>query len=281
MRMNRRLLLFLVLALAAGLLVLQRRRTDPAARHGNRAIAAVMRPFEWVIVGARDGVRGLGRSVGEVFTLHAMNDALQEEVAALRQEVLEREEDRLENARLRRLLDLPAPTQMRQLPAHVVGSDPTNWFRTIRIDKGGTDGVQVESPVIADGGVVGHVIEVTPRRATVLLLLDTNCRIAAILQEEREQGLVEGQHAATLRMTYIDRRTAVEPGSAVLTSGMGGVYPKGLLIGHVESVQVQQHDLFQIASVRPSVDFARLEHVMVLLPPPEEPAADVPDAAAS
>ena len=279
--MNRRLLLFLILALIAGILMVQRRRVEPVATAGNRVIAVVTRPIEWVVVGIRDRARGVTRAVTDLFGVRADNAALREEVATLRRALREREEARLENERLRQLLELPTPPDMRELPAHVIGSNPTNWFRTLRIDRGERDGVRVDSAVIAEGGVVGHVVEITPRRATVLLLLDANSRVAAVLQDERAQGLIEGQHAAELRLTYVDRRTHLEPGLAVLTSGMGGVYPKGLLVGYITDVATQEQELFHIASVRPSVDFARLEHVVVLLPADEPAASDLADVAAS
>lgn len=273
MRLNRRLALFLLLLFAAGVLGLQRSRVQPADHWVHGVLNEVLRPLEWGVVGVHDRIAAAWQwSVG-LFTRNRENEELRGRVADLERALLAREEDRLENERLRRLLALPPVADVRALPAHVIGSDPTNWFRTIRIDRGLQDGVRLDAPVVADGGVVGHVIEVTPRRATVLLLLDSNSRVAAILEDSREQGLVEGRHAADLRMTYVDHRTTVRTGEAVITSGMGGLYPKGLLLGYVDGVKRVENEIFLIMSVRPSVDFARLEDVVVLLSP-EATAAD-------
>ena len=272
MRLNRRFFLFVTLAVASGLLLAARRPMHPVGRAAQRTLDRVTYPVEVVVAGVRDTGLGAWRWGEGLFAVRQENAALRARLVDLERALREREEDRLENERLRRLLALPAPIERLELPAHVIGSDPTNWFRTIRIDRGLKDGVRVESPVIADGGVVGHVIEVTPQRATVLLLLDANCRVAALLQDTREQGLIEGRHATDLRLTYVDRRTPLGTGETVVTSGMGGIYPKGLVIGRVARVERPESEIFLIASIEPAVDFTRLEDVIVLLsPPPEAP----------
>ena len=281
MRLNRRFALFLVLMLIAGVLSYQRRRVAPVDRFATRVIDVVARPVEWVAVGVRDRATGATHFVTHLFQLRRENLVLRRQVSDLERALREREEDRLENERLRRLLALPELGGLRELPAHVIGSDPTNWFRTVRIDRGLVDGVNVDSPVIADGGVVGHVIEATAHRARVLLLVDSNCRVAAILRESRGQGLIEGRNAAALHMTYVDSLTEVQPGEAVVTSGMGGIYPKGLLIGRVTNVRRQENEIFLITAVAPSVDFARLENVIVLLPQDAIPATTDDAVAAS
>lgn len=281
MHQTRRLLLtFAILALTAGLLLVAREPVRPAGSTAHRAIGRATQPVEAVLAGVRDRGIGVWRWAENLFVLRHDNDRLRLRVSELERVLREREEERIENERLRRLLALPAPILRLELAARVVGSDPTNWFRTIRINRGHVDGVGMDSPVIADGGVVGHVIEVLPRRATVLLLLDANCRVAALLQDSREQGLIEGRHARDLRLTYVDRRTALASGHTVLTSGMGGIYPKGLVIGRVTRVERPENALFLMASVKPAVDFTRLENVLVLVAPPDDLPIPTGDLAA-
>ncbi len=281
MRGNRRTVLFLTLALAAALLLAARQPMTPVGSLAQRTLDHITYPVEFVVAAVRDRGLGAWRWGEGLIVARRENNQLRAHVVDLERALREREEDRLENERLRRLLALPAPIERVELAAHVIGSDPTNWFRTIRIDRGQRAGVRVESPVIAAGGVVGHVIEVTPRRATVLLLLDANCRVAALLQDTREQGLIEGQHASDLRLTYVDWRTPLAPGATVVTSGMGGIYPKGLVLGRIRHVQRPESELFLMASVAPAVDFTRLEDVIVLLSPALQSPVPAGDLATS
>jgi rod shape-determining protein MreC len=162
----------------------------------------------------------------------------------------------------------------------VIGEEPNPYLHYVTINVGAQRGVEVGMPVVSGGaGLVGRVAQVAPRTAKVQLLTDRESAIAALLQTSRATGLVVGQPDGTLRMEYIPQRESigagdgaddqevsenVSVGDVVLTSGLGGFMPKGLIVGQVTEVQQMDYELFQAAVVRPAVDFSRLELVLVI-----------------
>jgi rod shape-determining protein MreC len=162
----------------------------------------------------------------------------------------------------------------------VVGTEPNPYLRYVTINVGAQQGVEVGMPVVSRGaGMVGRIAQVGPRTAKVQLLVDTESAIAALLQTSRVTGLVAGQADGTLRMEYLPQEESVSVGDIVLTSGLGGFMPKGLVIGQVTEVQQMDYALFQSAVVRPAVDFSRLELVLVItafeqIPLEESPAEE-------
>ena len=163
----------------------------------------------------------------------------------------------------------------------VVGTEPNPYLRYITINVGAQQGVEVGMPVVSNGpGMVGRIAQVGPRTAKVQLLTDSDSAVAVRLQTSRVTGLVVGQPYGTLRMEYIPQEEEISVGDIVLTSGLGGFMPKGLVVGQVTKVQQMDYELFQAAVLRPAVDFSRLESVLVItafeqIPleesPPEEP----------
>ena len=199
------------------------------------------------------------------------NRHLQAENNLLRQQVRALSETGQENLELRRLLQFKEHPTFRAIGAQVIGRDASNWWKSLQIDQGYADGIRENMPVVNADGVVGKTVEVTAGECRVLLLTDPNCKISALLQDTRDPGVAGGGEDAFGRaprclMTFVDRRATVKPGEAIITSGMGGAFPKGLRVGTVVSAQLdRQSGLYQNIEVRPSVDFRRLEHVMVIL----------------
>ncbi len=163
----------------------------------------------------------------------------------------------------------------------VVGTEPNPYLRYVTINVGARQEVEVGMPVVSSGaGLVGRVAQVGPRTAKVQLLTDPDSAVAALLQTSRATGLVVGQPDGVLCMEYIPQGESINVGEIVLTSGLGGSVPKGLVVGQITEVQQVDYALFQTAIVRPVVDFSRLELVLVItafeqIPleesPPEEP----------
>lgn len=163
----------------------------------------------------------------------------------------------------------------------VVGTEPNPYLRYVTINVGARQEVEVGMPVVSSGaGLVGRVAQVGPRTAKVQLLTDPASAVAALLQTSRVTGLVVGQPDGVLRMEYIPQEESINVGEIVLTSGLGGFVPKGLVVGQITEVQQVDYALFQTAIVRPVADFSRLELVLVItafeqIPleesPPEEP----------
>ncbi|MDY6874686.1 MAG: rod shape-determining protein MreC [Chloroflexota bacterium] len=164
----------------------------------------------------------------------------------------------------------------------VVGTEPNPYLRYVTINVGARQDVEVGMPVVSSGaGLVGRVTQVGPRTAKVQILTDPDSAIAALLQTSRVTGLVVGQPDGTLRLEYIPQEASINVGEIVLTSGLGGFVPKGLVIGQVTQVQQVDYAMFQTAIVRPAVDFSRLELALVItafeqVPLVEEPSPEEP-----
>jgi rod shape-determining protein MreC len=176
---------------------------------------------------------------------------------------------------LRQLLELRDRAELETTAAEIIAAGASPEFRTVTIDKGSTDRLQVDMAVISPAGVVGRVILPSFRASKVQLLIDRNAGAGAIIERSRAQGIVVGFGAAELRMEYVPGTADVRTGDLVVTSGIDGIYPKGFVIGTVDGVE-QGPGTYHDIVVRPAVDFARLEEVLVVLtPPPAREAADI------
>ncbi|MEE8152605.1 MAG: rod shape-determining protein MreC [candidate division NC10 bacterium] len=192
------------------------------------------------------------------------NRRLHEEIEALQTRLRVLEEARGENQRLKTLLGLRESLSFTVAPAGVVGKDATNWFHSVLIDRGSRHGIERHMAVIAPGGLVGQVVEVTPSSARVQLITDPVSSVGALLQSSRVTGLLVGAQSGRIRIKYLPVRAEVRGGEVVVTSGLGGVYPKGILVGKVVAVDRRSGALFQEATVEPGIDFSRLEEVLIV-----------------
>lgn len=196
--------------------------------------------------------------------LRAENDRLRRQVGLL-------QEAAAENLTLRQQLKFKEQSGLHLIGARVIGRDAGNWWKTIQLDRGSQDGVRVDVPVLSADGLVGKTIAVTRGESRVLLLLDPNCKVGALLKGSRETGVVSGMDEGfttrpRCQMTYVAQDVAVRAGEAVISSGLGGVFPKGIPLGKVVSAQAHpQSGLYQEVVVEPAVDFRRLEEVLVLV----------------
>lgn len=216
--------------------------------------------------------------VENFFTSLKENRRLREELAqtkALLKEyertLYDFEELKAENDRLRRLIGIQSHFEYDTVIAEVVAKSPQNFFKTIVVNRGSSSGVQRWMPVIAyqDGQkcVVGKVIDVQKNSSRVLPLTDQSSYIGAMLKKSRHSGILVGQGSFSdnVLLKYIDRNAEIEYGDPVVTSGMGGVFPKGILVGYVQSVVKKQYGVFQEAVVKPTVDLSRLEEVYIIV----------------
>jgi rod shape-determining protein MreC len=192
------------------------------------------------------------------------NDLLLAENRQLRSELEDLAEIRLANERLHRLLEFRQSIDLPALPAQVIGEDASSWFRTVVIDKGSEHGLREGLPVVVAEGAVGRIIRCSLWESRVLLITDASSAVASLVQKSRTRGIARGQ-GETISLDFALRRELVEVGDKIITSGTGGVFPKGLTIGRVARVVKNEHGLFQEVTVVPAVDFSRLEEVLVLL----------------
>lgn len=254
------------------------------------ALHYVLDPLQRVFSQGVTATGNLFRSVREARELRAQVEQLQAQVDALTAENVRLREYEAEAQQLRSLLnftseypvsaflgaDVVGREACTTFPCgDVIGTDPNPYLRYITINVGAQQGVKEGMPVVSGGAVlVGRVAQVGPRTSKVQLLTDLDSAVAALLQTSRATGLVVGQPDGSLRMEYIEQGAGVAVGDFVLTSGLGGVLPKGLLIGQVAEVQQMDYALHQAAIVRPALDLSHLEMVLVITAfeqiPPEE-----------
>ena len=177
-----------------------------------------------------------------------------------------------QNSRLQALLDLRESMPGQAVAARVTGADMSGLFRTAILNKGQRDGVVKGMAVVAPQGVVGQIVAASPNASRVLLLDDPSSGVAAAVARSNARGLVEGGPGVGCLLRYVKPREDVQPGDRVVTSGLDGVFPKGLLIGEITTVVQGDRGLFQSAEIQPAVDLSKLEEVLVVA----APAIEVP-----
>lgn len=188
-----------------------------------------------------------------------------------------RREIEIENRRLKELLGFKATLPGEAVAARIIAADPAAWFKTVILDKGEEDGVRKGLPAVTARGAVGQILDASPRRSRLLLLIDYNSAADALVQRSRARGVLKGTSGAECLLDYLQHADDVQVGDAVITSGFDGVYPKGLLLGTVSAVDFQGSDVFKEVRVRPAVDFDKLEEVLVIVEP--RPKAALPPPA--
>jgi rod shape-determining protein MreC len=169
---------------------------------------------------------------------------------------------------LQQLLDLRQRVAVETAAAEVIAAAATPDFRTITIDKGTLGGLRPDMAVISPAGVVGRVVVASARAAKVQLLIDRNAAAGAIIERTRAQGVALGNGTDRLRLEYLSGSAELVKGDVVVTSGIDGIYPKGFVIGTIEQVE-RVGGSYGTVTIRPAVDFARLEEVLAVLTPPE------------
>jgi rod shape-determining protein MreC len=212
-----------------------------------------------------DSVRGVWSGYVALRDVQEENEALKRELQTLQVRLQEERAQAQRAENFRQLLELRQRAGVDTVAAEVIAGPATIEFRDMTIDKGNADGVARDMAVISPAGVVGRVILASPRAARVQMLIDLNAAAGAMIERTRAQGLVVGQGSA-LRMDYVPGTADVKQGDLVVTSGIDKIYPKGFVIGTVESIE--EGGTFHEIVVRPSVDFSRLEEVLVVTTPP-------------
>ncbi len=208
--------------------------------------------------------------------LKVENDALKRDLAAAQVSVQEQRALADRTHGLERLLDLREHLKLKTVAAEIIGAAATPDFRTLTIDKGTRDGVKADMSVIAPAGIVGRLVVPSLRSAKVQLLIDRNAAAGAIIERTRAQGVVVGGGDDKLRMEYVSETFDVVVGDVMVTSGIDGIYPKGFIIGRIESVE-KSGGAYKRITIKPAVDFSSLEEVLVVLTPtPARDAAQGP-----
>ena len=215
---------------------------------------AVAGPFE----GVGDWIASFGVSRSDIAELQSQN-------AELRGRLADLEEARQENERLRALVEFAEERKLTKVGARVIGRPTSSWEGVIVIDRGSADGIVQGMSVLAPQGLVGQIEEVSKNSSRVRLITDQESGVAAMIQSTRAVGVVRGSIDRTLRMDFVDKAKLPKIGDVVITSGLGGIYPKGLVVGDVIAVDARRADLYPRISLTSRVPVGELEEVIVLL----------------
>lgn len=254
-------------------------RTAPALTL-QEMTARALDPVRGAIAGVGAGMSDAWTAIGEIGGLRTANDRLRTELAAAEERIAELGEAAQENAELRALLGLTRSLQMDLLPVRILGRDPSNLTWEVGIDAGTDDGVRVGMPVVGaatgHGALAGSVVAVGSDAATVRFVVDARSSVVAIDQQTRALGLVQGQLGGQLVMVQLRAVDVVTVGDMVVSAGLTltdatgapigrSPYPKGLLIGRIQALEVDPNALTQTAFVQPAIDFSAVERLLVVL----------------
>ena len=263
MKFHRYVLLVSVLVVSLLLLTVQT-RGGGTGRAGD-LVAITITPVQSLLVRIHRGALTIWTTYVDWKSVRRENAALRAESERLKLQALQAEETRQENARFRRLLELRERLPLSTLAGEVIGRDAGGWVRALTVNRGRGNGITRQAPVIVPEGLVGRVVQVRSGASVIQLLSDPASTVGAAVQRTRTPGLVEGDSRGTVRFKFMARDGArVAPGDFVVTSGLGNLFPKGVPIGRVVSIEDKGSALFHFAVLAPAVDVSRVEEVLLL-----------------
>ena len=210
-------------------------------------------------------LRSLGRMVDNNGLSNSEIEALRDENERLRSEIIRLQENESETQLLYQLLEIRDAYGLESVGARVISRSPDSWNRTITINKGTNAGVRVGMPVMSANGLIGQVESAGPSSAVVRLITDQNSGVAVFIQGSRAEGIMYGSPDGTLYLRFIGLDVDVQPGATIVTSGAGGVYPKGIPVGTVQSVSFLPSDVEQSIVIKPLDRSAFYEVVLVII----------------
>jgi len=225
----------------------------------------VLFPFKYVFNaaygGSTSGARGFFRLKG----IQKENEQLKAEIKEYKTKIVLLDEFSRENEKLRGALNFRSKSMIsRLLPAEIIGMSGSNWFNIIEINRGSADKVATDSAVINSEGLVGRVFDVSQYSSKVLLITDPSSAVSVLDAVTGDMGIASGNSIGPLKIRYMSATAAVKIGDKIITSGMSDIFPKGVIVGVVRSVNKKDYDIFQKVDVDPAVNFSRLDKVFVI-----------------
>lgn len=241
------------------------------SRKAKAALRETLAPLHGLLAGVGVRLREAGSTFRGYGGMVKENREMGEELVRLRNEARLLKAAERENERLREQLGFMSRSTRRLVACEVLARDVSGWWQTVRLNKGLLEGLAPDQAVLTADGLAGRTVDVSSRTCEVLLLSDPNCRVSAQLVRTGAYGVVTGRGLSAggqviCLMEFINRNLPVRPGDEVVTSGLGGVFPSGLLIGYIEEVELDDAGLYQRATVIPRADLGMMSHVFVLVP---------------
>jgi len=264
------LLTFIIILLLSTLILIslrvkQRKEID----FFDALLMEICAPFQKASTFVTKTVQGVVEDYLFLFHVRKENVMLKQKMADLQRESHQLREMALANQRLQKLLQFREKIASPVVAAEVIGQDPSSWFKSVTIDKGEKDGIRKGMAVISAEGVVGQILKTASNYSTVLLITDYNSAIDSIIQRTRAKAIVEGKGENRCQLKYLLRTEEVGVGDTVVTSGLSGNFPKGLMVGEVRKVDKKGHGVFQYAELAPRVDLTKLEEVLIITQSPQ------------
>ena len=230
-------------------------------------VGTLFMPIQNGIVYLKNKIAGNEQEISDIDALKEENQALKDENSKLQEQVRELEILKSENNTLKEYVNLKDKySEYTTVPAYVIQRSLSNYDKIIVINAGSDDGIEVNMPVISESGLVGHVISVTNSTAKIQTIIDTASNVSANISNVQDSVILKGtlNSSDIIRATYIPADSTILQGDEVVTSGLGGIYPKGILIGHVKTVVNTKNDADRYAEIEVSTDFSTLETVLVI-----------------
>jgi rod shape-determining protein MreC len=233
-------------------------------------------PFQRLFSNSIAAAGNLWSKYFELINTHKQNLLLKDEIYSLKVENYQYKERVASYQRFQKLLQLKNTANKPSIAAQVVGWDPSGLFKSVIIDKGRSSGLKTNMPVINADGVVGRLVAVSADYSKALLLIDQNSAVDCLISRTRDSGIVKGLSAKTIifesSMDYVRKNSDIIIGDTIVTSGLGGVFPKGIPVGTVIEIKEPSDEFFMDIKIMPNVDFSKLEEVLVILT--EDPLAE-------
>ncbi len=251
--------------LAIGLVTIFASLGRPAGGPLSRFAYTVARPFQEAVFAVQSSAKGFWQSYVALIHVQEQNRRLKEELRQLRQERSVLLNKAGENRRLKKLLNLKSTDEFPSLVAQVIGDDAVGWYRTFLVNRGSDDGVLTNMSVTVAEGLVGRVVKSSGSMSQVLLITDPDLSVDCRVARTRDRGVLTGSLDKGCTLRYIKLKSRIRAGDEVITSGLDGIFPRGLTVGTVKSVHRGGQGLFLEAVVIPAVDFSEVEEVLVVL----------------
>jgi rod shape-determining protein MreC len=263
--------LLLVVLIVLSLIVISRQVRNPTGMtYFRRTVITIISPFQVALNTVVGGINGFWNDYLFLVDTNSENELLREEVNRLRSEIQEVREELYRAGRLEEFAAYRSETGLVGMAARVIGESPDPWVKTIVVNRGIEEGVERGMPVVVPDGLVGRVMAVAPHSSIVRLVIDRSSRVPVLVSRSRARAVLEGENSGTCQLKYLDRTEDVLEGDTVITSGLAGVYPRGIEIGTITQVFKKNYGLYQYSKMLPKAPLTRLEDVLIIRPGPVE-----------
>lgn len=254
-----------ILLLTVNILFLAIAVKRPPTWGAGRLLLSFVAPFQALTSRSLEAARRLWQDYFQLVAVAQENERLKRQLEAAAAHAHRQRETELENERLRDLLGFKQSLAQPAVAARIIAKDPSSWFNTVIIDKGAADGLTKGLPAVTAHGIAGQLVEVSTHQSKLMLIIDRSSAVDALVQRSRVRGVVKGTSQEECTLDYVMPEDDIREGDRIISSGFDGVYPKGIPIGTVSAVLGQGKDFFKEMRIAPSVDFNKLEEVLIIL----------------